>query len=163
MPPKQRISKQDIIDAGFRILKQNGISNVNARAVCEELNCSTQPIFSQFENMNELKQELIEKSRENYNEYVKQALSGATLPFKASSIAYINFAKNKPHLFSLLFMNEKVANSTEKKPEITEDAHFHLWVYAHGIATLVATNSLQFTDEQINQMITYAYDTIVLK
>lgn len=160
MPPKQRISKQNIIDAGFKILKQNGIDYVNARAVCNELNCSTQPIFSQFENMDELKQELVEKSREVYNEYIKSAISGASIPFKTSSVAYIKFAKSEPHLFLLLFVNEKIERS-ELKIEFPVESHLHLWIYAHGIATLVATKSLQLSDEQIIQMIDEVYNSVV--
>lgn len=163
MPPKQRISKQNIIDAGFKILSKNGMESINARAICSKLNCSTQPIFSQFANMDELKLELFQKAREVYNEYVKNALSGSDSPYKASALAYINFAKHEPHLFSLLFMNETNVKDNKFRLEREKESHFNLWVYTHGIATLIATKSMQFSDEQIDKMIADAYDTIVLK
>ncbi len=162
MPPKQRFSKQDIIDAGFKILRENGAEFINARAICNKLNCSTQPIFSQFENMSELKEVLVEKAREVYNECVKEALASDDTPFKASCIAYIRFAKNDMHLFSLLFMNEKSEKIGEFKMNTDEESHFHLWIYAHGIATLIATKSIQFTDEQIAEMVNRAYTSTLI-
>lgn len=180
MPPKQRISKQDIINAGFELLKTEGIENINARAICKKLNCSTQPIFSQFATMEELKQELKQKARDLYNGYIQQSLK-EKLPFKASGMAYIRFAKDYPKLFSLLFMNDnkgnvipsnkydqnyndvltKVVENSDLNTEQSEVLYFHLWIYVHGIATNIATNSVSFTDSQISEMLTVAYNAFL--
>ena len=55
MPPKIKIDKDNIIKAAVQIVRERGIDALNARAVAQKLNCSTQPIFSNYDSMNELK------------------------------------------------------------------------------------------------------------
>ena len=52
MPPKVKITKEDIIKTSLELIKKYGVESVNARAIAKELNCSTQPIFSNFSSMN---------------------------------------------------------------------------------------------------------------
>ena len=55
MPPIPIITKQDIIDAGIQLIRENGISSVNARSLAKYLNCSTKPLFRVYNNMDMLK------------------------------------------------------------------------------------------------------------
>ena len=176
MPPIQRITAEKIINSAFEILKEKGIDSINARAIGKALNCSTQPIFSQFKTMEELKAKLIRKARDLYNEYIKEALLKEK-PFKASGLAYINFAKDEPQLFKLLFMNDnknstpspnefdenhnevlnKAMSSTGFSSDDSEKIYFYLWIFVHGVATMIATNTVKFTDEQIDDLLTTSY------
>ena len=54
MPPKVKITKEDIIKTAVELVRSNGAEALNARAVAAELNCSTQPVFSNFATMDEL-------------------------------------------------------------------------------------------------------------
>lgn len=45
MPPKAKITKEMIVDAGVELVRESGIEHVNARAVAERLGCSTQPVM----------------------------------------------------------------------------------------------------------------------
>ena len=49
MPPKVKITKEDIANAALEIVRENGVSALNARAVALKLNSSTQPIFSNYD------------------------------------------------------------------------------------------------------------------
>ena len=55
MPAVRRISRDAIVDAAVEVLREGGFSAVNARSVAKKLGCSTQPIYSSFQNMDELK------------------------------------------------------------------------------------------------------------
>ena len=55
MSSVSRVTKEAIIEAGFEIIRKKGIDGVNAREVARILNCSVQPIFYRFTNMEELK------------------------------------------------------------------------------------------------------------
>ena len=57
MPPLQRTGKDQIINAAFDIVREEGFCNLNARAIAKKLGVSTQPIFSNFKNMEDLKRE----------------------------------------------------------------------------------------------------------
>ena len=54
MPPKVKITKEDIIKTAIELVRREGTGALNARAIAAALSCSTQPIFSNFETMDEL-------------------------------------------------------------------------------------------------------------
>ena len=58
MPPKPIITKQDIINAAIQLVRENGISSVNARNLAKTLNCSTKPLFRIYTNMDKREMEL---------------------------------------------------------------------------------------------------------
>ena len=50
-------------------------------------------------------------------------------------------------------------NITGKK--IAEKLYRHLWIYSHGIATLCTTKMCRFTGEEISQMITEVFTSLL--
>ena len=48
MPPKQKVTRDGIIEAAFRIARTQGVERISARSVAEELGCSTQPVLYHF-------------------------------------------------------------------------------------------------------------------
>lgn len=176
MPPKAKITKQAVINAGFKILREKGIEAVNSRAIASELNCSTQPIFSHFSSIEELKTALFSKAREEYNIYIQEALK-KELPFKESGKAYINFAKSEPNLFRLLFMTKNFDNISS--PTEVDENHFRvlevicknagvdkekasrlyfdMWVVVHGIASMSVAGTITFSESMINDVLSDLY------
>ena len=55
MTPKIRITREEIIAAAVEIVRRDGDAALNARSVAAELHCSTQPVFSNFASMEELR------------------------------------------------------------------------------------------------------------
>lgn len=70
MPPVRRIQKEDIIKATLKILKKESLESVNARIIAKELNSSVQPIFYNFENMEELKNVAFQEMYKIYQDYM---------------------------------------------------------------------------------------------
>ena len=48
MPAVKKVTREKIVDAAVRVLQEDGYSAVNARSVAKKLDCSTQPIYSEF-------------------------------------------------------------------------------------------------------------------
>lgn len=176
MPPKFKFTKDEIINAALNVTRNNGISGLTARALAAELGCSVKPIFGLFKNMEEVQQEVLTASNLLYQNYLREDMAkGKYPPYKASGMAYIRFAKEERELFRLLFMrdrsNEKIEeNKEEIKPlmqliqqnlGISEDDaylfHLEMWLYVHGIATMIATSYLDWDDEFISKVLTDAY------
>lgn len=176
MPPKQKYTQERILNAAFDLMRRKGINAVGARPVAEELNCSTQPIFSYFKDMEDLKQALIKKAKDFYRSYVKRGLTH-TIPFKGVGIEYINFAKDEPELFKLLYMS---AYNTEMNSFLyfddnkdiildslmdfsgldkanAEKLYLMIWIFTHGIAVMYATNTISFTETEISELLGNAY------
>ena len=176
MPPKVKITKDDIINTAVEIARKNGAEAINARNVAAALGCSTQPVFTNFSSMDELRLAVIKKADEMCEEYMKSEIeSGKYPPYKASGMAYIRFAKEEKELFKLLYMRDR---SKESIPESTEQTdrmegfikdgtglsendaklfHLEMWAYVHGIATMLATGFLELDFELISKILTDSY------
>ena len=177
MPPKFKFTKNEITKAALDITRKNGISGLTARALAAELGCSVKPIFGLFKNMEEVQQEVLSSAYQLYQSYLQKDMSkGKYPPYKASGMAYIRFSKEEKALLKLLFMrnrsHEKIEdNRDEIKPlieliknnlKISEEEaylfHIEMWVYVHGIATMIATSYLNWDDEFISKVLTDAYE-----
>jgi AcrR family transcriptional regulator len=176
MPPYAKVSKEDILAAALFILKKHGADAINARALANRIGCSTQPIFSNFSNMEDLKYELLNACAKRYRTYLKQELILERYPeYKASGMAYIRFAREEKELFKFLFMRDRSGETTDcmeedftdsvyyihKELEISYDDaimfHTEMWVFVHGIATMLATSYLDLTYDEISMILSDAY------
>ena len=59
MPPKRKVTKEEIVKTAVELVRERGAEAVNARAIATVLDCSTQPIFSNFRTMEELKEKTV--------------------------------------------------------------------------------------------------------
>ena len=176
MPPKVKVTKDDIITAAVSIISENGAEAINARTLASFLDCSTQPIFSNFCSMDELRLAVLEKAEALYNKYIQDEIAcGKYPPYKASGMAYIRFAKEEKQIFRLLFMRDRteeavcesaafgelmdsvIKPSTGLGGQKAELFHLEMWAYVHGIATMFATGYLDLDWELVSKMLTDAY------
>lgn len=176
MPPKVKITKEDILNAAMEIVRKSGAQALNARSVASALSCSTQPVFSNFRTMEDLTLAVVSKADELCNEYIKQEAESGKYPvYKASGMAYIRFAKEEKELFKLLYMRDRSKDSSTKETESdkamidivqsntgmdTETAklfHLEMWAYVHGIATMFATGFFDIEWELVSRMLTDSY------
>lgn len=182
MPPKAKTNRQQIIDTAFEIVKENGVDSLNARTLARRIGCSTQPLFYNFSTMEELLESVIAKANEFYHSYIWQAMSEAKFPpYKASGMAYIQFAKDERNLFNLLFMrdrtNEKEDVQNASFEEIVsmlmtnyglthEEAqlfHLEMWSVVHGIATMQATSFLNLDADMASTCLTNVFEGLKLR
>jgi len=181
MPPKVRITKEAVVDTALELVRIGGESAMNARSIAARLGCSTQPIFSNFESMEQLRRSVIQRAMELFIEYMGREIeSGALPPYKATGIAYIRFAGEERELFKLLFMRDR----SGEREEFGEDpvsniamdclkagsglgddqaAAFHreMWIFVHGIATMAATAFMEFDIIAISAMMSKVYNGLM--
>ena len=185
MPPKAKFTKNEIIHAAMGIVRREGFSALTARTLGKELGSSARPIFTLFQNMEEVQQSVMRAAKELYAEYVERGLS-EELPFKGVGTQYILFSMEEPKLFQLLFMaeQEKVPDLSGVHPLIEDNyeeillsikmgyglreesakrLYQHLWIYTHGIATLCATKMCHFTGGEISEMMTDVFAGLMRK
>lgn len=178
MPPKVKISRQDIIDSALSLLREGGDDSLNARRIASALGCSTQPIFSNFSSMEELEDCVTLAAHELYLGFLKnEAKSGKYPAYKSFGMAYIRFAKEERELFRHLFMCDrrgkefKLTSDFDESVEMIMRAnsvsrekaqlmHLEMWVSVHGIATILATSFLELDTELISDMLTDIYQGI---
>ncbi|MBE5730906.1 MAG: WHG domain-containing protein [Clostridiales bacterium] len=176
MPPRVKITKEDIIKTATALVRVSGEQAINARAIAAALSCSTQPIFSNFASMDELRRAVIDRAESLCAEYLKREVqSGVYPPYKANGMAYIRFAKEERELFRLLYMRDRSAEVIPEETELTNQMenfvhnntglegkdtklfHLEMWAYVHGVATMFATGYLDLDWELVSKMLTDAY------
>lgn len=176
MPPKVKVTKEDIVLAAMEIVRREGVAAINARTIAAQLGCSTQPIFSNFATMEELKMAVLAQAEALCNQYIQTEVESGKYPvYKASGMAYIRFAKEESALFQLLFMRDRggeteggadhlftrmvtvVQDNTGLDFTNAQVFHLEMWAYVHGIATMMATGFFLPDWELVSRMLSDAY------
>ena len=106
MPPKAKFTRDEIIQTGLDIVRENGMEALSARTLGTKLGSSARPIFTVFQSMEEVQEEVKKSAKLLYAGYVKKGLE-QELAFKGVGAQYILFAMQEPKLFQLLFMTEQ--------------------------------------------------------
>lgn len=185
MPPKAKFTREQITEAALEIVRAENFESLTARALGKKLGSSACPIFTVFENMEEVQQTVLGAAKNIYKQYVERGLSQKPA-FKGVGTQYILFAIKEPKLFQILFMSEQtelpgidrvlpmIDESYDKilasitaeyglEKKAAERLYKHLWVYTHGIASLCATKMCRFTGEEISEMMTEVFIGLLRK
>lgn len=174
MAPKNKFTKDEMVDAAIQVVRKKGINSLTAKSMADELGTSTQPIFTCFGTMDNLKSEVHAASEKIYEEYVLNGLK-EKIPFFGFGTRYISFAKEEPELYRFLFLDKSpdlqntavkmMERSSESvRPSLIQiynisaeeaDLYFkYLWLVVHSIATLTVTNGCPYSDAEIGKILT---------
>ena len=66
MPPKNRFTKDEMIDAALDIVREKGIDALTARSLGARMGSSTRPMFTYFSTVSELKEAVRVRAAERY-------------------------------------------------------------------------------------------------
>lgn len=180
MPPMIRYTYDAVLSSAFELVRRNGLSALNARAVAQELGSSTQPIFRLFSGMDELRAGVIEMAQEKMKEYMMHALQNSSTPYLTMGVSYVCFAKDEPELFKALFMqdqsidiehmlpvSEEILTTVQQTAGLSDEhakvLHGWLWIFTHGLAVSLATKACCISNERLPLILTGAYEAAVLK
>lgn len=104
--PKQKITKEIVVEAAFEIVKKSGMEQITVKTLSEKIGCSVQPIYSYCKNMEGLRQNVTERVNKFVREYVLSNIDMKD-PFHSTGQAYIQLAKEEPHLFKIFILHQR--------------------------------------------------------
>ena len=183
LPTTTKITKEMILNTAFEIAREKGFEKISNRELAKKMNCSIRPIYYQFKNVEELNKELYKKIERYFYEFLIDNMIKDVPLYKQIGINYIKFAIAENNLFKFLFMTEikdepsafittdekgfeevvkAIKISTKLSDKDIKSFHIKMWIFAHGIATLSATNSVKFTDEQIQDLLSQEFQALML-
>ena len=183
MPTKIKISKDMILDAAIEIVRKDGMEKLSNRELASKLKCSIRPIYYQFENVEEMQKELYLKIEQYFYKFILDNMVKEIPKYKQVGINYIKFAKKEKKLFQTLFMTDVgltpdafvskagedykeiekfIKISANIKEEDIKDFHTKMWIFCHGIATLVANDTIKLTDNQIQDLLSCEFQALML-
>lgn len=174
MAPRYKYTREEMVEAAVRVVREKGIDALTAKALAGELGVSTQPVFTCFHTIEDAKQEVRIAAERMYERYVEEGLH-MIVPFLGVGMQYIRFAENEPQLYRLLFLttnedgNSSVMDALHHSQDLareslqqtyhidaqTADRYFRdMWLVAHSLATLIVTGSCPYSEEEIRQILT---------
>ncbi|KAF1301359.1 MULTISPECIES: TetR/AcrR family transcriptional regulator [Enterococcus] len=168
MARKKTITRDQILDAAYDVVAADGFARFTARNIAAEMNCSTQPIYLEFQNMDDLKNALIDK--------ILNYLATDVFPIEHTgntiidlALNYIEFATTKRRLYRAMYLEEYGGGKKIQKfsydyfvqavkddenyqnlsQEELEELHMGTWIVATGIASLMSSGIIAPTEDQI--------------
>lgn len=154
----KKITREKLLDAAFKIVRKEGMPALNMRSLAEKCKCSTQPIYSEFGNAQNLKNAVAQEVATFFGKFVDTEIAkNKELPYKAVGMSYIKFAVEERNLFKLLCMDGGWDRSGWGKQSYDYSVHIimrdfglsekdairlhaEMWIFVHGIATMMATD-----------------------
>lgn len=179
MPPKAKITKDMIINAAFEIARKNGAEEISARTVAEKLGTSTQPVMYHFATIAELKRATYAKADEFHTKYITEFDMSDVDIMHEIGRRYIQFAAEEKNLFRFLFQSDFIAgnsiagiiDSEDAFPvaelmskamgidiEKTKQVFLTIAMFAHGYASMLANNTLDYNEDVIMSHLELAFN-----
>lgn len=175
MPPKPKFTKEEIVAAALKLVSEKGIEALTARELGVRLGSSARPIFTVFNSMEEVQEEVRAAALKRFESYAEKAMH-YTPVFKQVGMQMILFAMEEPKLYQLVYMSENAGATdfegiTQRLGDVAQlcvdviqrdyglsekDAKAlfeHVWIYTFGIGALCATGMCRFSQEEIIQML----------
>lgn len=173
MPPKVKVTKTMILDAAFELVRTSGHENLNARSIAEYLKCSTQPVLYNFKTVDEIREAVYQKADEYHTAYIMPKESDEN-PMLAMGLNYIRFGHEEKNLFRFLFQTNQfggmdmaalmdnpglseiilvMAKGLDCDAEEAREMFLTFFVIAHGLASLLANNAMEYDEEQSKKML----------
>lgn len=103
MPPRTRFTRDVVLDAALRVVREGGLRAVSARSVAKALSASTAPVTAAFSSMQELNDAVVERLIAVLTEAVEGA-SGPD-PLRAAAFAFARFTADEPNFYGALFLS----------------------------------------------------------
>ncbi len=164
MPKQAKVGREDILNAAAEIIRREGEKKVNARSIARELGCSTQPVYSLFRNMEELKHALGEEAKRRYRAHIDGYLAkGGPSRYQSYGMGFVRFARDEKGLFRFLFLGghtngdpffedivREMVTLYRMPEETARNLHADMSVFSFGLAVLVNGNSDALTEEDIS-------------
>lgn len=155
MSPPNTLSRNDFIDAAFKLVREHGWAKLSARNLAKELKSSTMPFYSQFNTIGDLEDEVMKKAMELIADYESQPHTGN--PALDIGIGYVLFAWEEPNLFAALNDKKHIKMQTKygdiqfskqveelsRHPKMEELSfeevrylQFLAWTFVYGVACM---------------------------
>lgn len=179
MARKETITKENIIQAGFDILQEEGIEQVTARKLAARANCSTQPIFRVYSNMDKLHEELFGRACQFFEDFYAEHPRMTVTPFVNLGQVYIKFAGEHKKIFEFVFLSPKrygrsmydlvngskgnvsreIQAATAQGCRNASDLFMKMWIFVHGAACMSLTGDYDLSEDETMRMLKDAYQS----
>ncbi|CAI3271936.1 TetR/AcrR family transcriptional regulator [Enterococcus cecorum] len=165
-------TKDQILKAAHEVVLESGFEKFTARNVAKKMGISTQPIYLEFKNMEDLKRTLLQKIETDLTrKFMSQPITGDLIV--DAPVHYVEFALKKPKLFKALFVDPKGGGpimyeySVEFYKELSKQSrrfsklpkedfellHLEAWIVVNGLITMLLAGIITLTREELIELV----------
>ena len=141
MPPKQKITKDELLRCGYQIAEQQGIAAVTSRSIARLAGCSIQPVFSHFPTMELLRQEVFNYACRCFMEEILPFQGRPDFPALVSKWT-LDLARSRPNLYKLLYISDGFPHTSMEEMMLQYESNQKM------MASLCSTWGLTMADAQ---------------
>lgn len=172
MPRTKRIEKQAILGAAADVIREKGQDALTVRNIAAMLGCSTQPLYYEFESVEQLRAELLPYVREHYLQF-------RCSNYKEFGRHFLNFARQEKELFRFVYLRRRdpgeklledinfdetirlLSQNLEMTPETARRMHHQMQMRCYGLGVMLATDYCEMSEEDIGRELTEFYCIIL--
>lgn len=107
MPKKTHLTVNDFLDTALDMVRKDGWKKLSITALAKQMGCSTMPVYSHFENLETLRDEVVKKGWKLVHAYESKKYTGD--PWIDGAIGYVFFARENPRLFGAMLDGRNLA------------------------------------------------------
>lgn len=165
-------TKDQILKAAHEVVLESGFEKFTARNVAKKMGISTQPIYLEFKNMEDLKRTLLQKIETDLTrKFMSQPITGNLIV--DAPVHYVEFALKKTKLFKALFVDPKGGGpimyeySVEFYKELSKQSrrfgklpkedfellHLEAWIVVNGLITMLLAGIITLTREELIELV----------
>lgn len=172
MARKKTITRDQILNAAYEVVAKEGFSRFTARNIAAKMKCSTQPIYLEFKNMDDLKNVLVTEITNNVlTNLLKKEVTGNRLI--DLGLNCIEFANKEKQLYKALFLEGEVSVGDIKEysyeyfvgsvikgteyEELSEkrlqSVYMGFWIIVTGLAALTSSSIVDLSREETIELL----------
>ena len=181
VPAVVELSKDKIVKVAVKMVNEKGWDTINARSLAARLGVSTKPLYRIYTNMDQIKEDIYNEIARQYDEFLTSRIDNKKA-LLTLCIAYVEFALEYKNLFISLFLSnnlkwQSIENVLDEKWnqsaiinlvnkhgftfEEAKNLFMNMWLYANGLATLIATNDITMDEKEVLVRLVKYYKILV--
>ena len=183
MALETKLNTELVIEKAVEIVSEEGWDALNARGLAKKLGVSTKPLYRLYDGMDEIKRDVYKEIYRQYDEFITRRVDNKNALI-TMCVAYVEFAKENKNLFKSMFLSNNlnwqsidnvldekwnqstIINLVNKHGYTFESAKalfMHVWLYANGLATLIAANDIELDNKEILKRLVKIYKDLLKK
>ncbi len=179
MARKKTITRDQILNAAYEVVSKEGFSHFTARNIAAKMKCSTQPIYLEFKNMEDLKQVLVKEIIDSLSEkFLDKEVTGNKLV--DLGVNYIEFANQEKQLYKALYLEGEVGIAEMKEysyeyfiDTVIKDSEYEsldderiksiytgFWIIVSGLAALTSSGIITPNKDEVIKLLEKSFATM---
>lgn len=177
MPRTSQFSKDDIAAKAIDLIREKGADALSARTLCAALGCSVSPIFTMFQNMDEVIDYTRAKTDKLFSNYVAD-VTDFDPAFKEFGLRLVRFARHERNLFEFLFLNKGnkdqgippkaleclsgICRTYDITREQSQMLFRQMWALTCGLSVLITQETDNYPEETVSEMLSIQFMSMLM-